>query len=109
MRSLFSKMGRAFYFGVLMLAISMPAGAMAGQTNESGLFNVSLLALGATAKGSGSKFNKDWPPNSTLITGLGRGGTMFGGPLKGGRVDIRMVVPVDIKAIADLAGWQEGA
>ena len=49
-----------------------------------GLFNVSLTQLGATAKGSGSTFNTDWPPNNALVPGLGGGGTVFGGPLKGG-------------------------
>jgi hypothetical protein len=65
--------------------------------DASGLYNVSLLDLGATAKGSGSPFNKDWPPNNTLTR---RGdGTIFGGPLKGGRVDIRLVIPVEIRAV----------
>ncbi|MEK7413276.1 MAG: heparinase II/III family protein [Planctomycetota bacterium] len=64
-----------------------------------GEHNVALLKLGATAKGSGQKFNKDWPPNNALVPGLGRGGTMFGGPLIGGRVDIALLVPVDIIAI----------
>ena len=72
----------------------------AGHAAESGdLYNVALLSLGATAKGSGSPFNRDWPPNNTLVAGDGRGGTIFGGPLKGGRVDIRLIVPVEIKAI----------
>jgi len=63
--------------------------------DASGLYNVSLLELGATAKGSGAPFNKDWPANNAL----GGRGTLFGSPLKGGRVDIRLVVPAEIKAI----------
>jgi len=63
------------------------------------LYNAALLDLGATAKGSGAPFNKDWPPNNTLVAGLGGGGTVFGGPLKGGRVDITLLIPLDIAAI----------
>lgn len=63
------------------------------------LYNVSTLELGATAKGSGAPFNKDWPPNGTLQAKDGRGGTLMGGPMTGGRIDIRLIVPVDIKAI----------
>lgn len=66
---------------------------------DAGLQNVALMSVGATAKGSGAPFNKDWPPNNALVAGYGRGGTMFGGPLKGGRVDIHLIVPVDIKAV----------
>jgi len=80
--------------GALLVALCTVVCAQDGE-----LRNVSLLELGATAKGSGAPFNKDWPPNNTLLPGTGRGGTIFGGPLKGGRVDIRLVVPVDIKAI----------
>jgi hypothetical protein len=66
---------------------------------DAGLQDVSTMDMGATAKGSGAPFNKDWPPNNTLQADYGGSGTMFGGPLKGGRVDIRLIVPVDIKAI----------
>jgi hypothetical protein len=71
----------------------------ADQPDSTGLYNAALLELGATAKGSGAPINKDWPPDETLQTGMGRGGTMIGSPLKGGRVDIRLIIPVDIKAI----------
>jgi hypothetical protein len=78
------------------------AGAEAPDAN--GLYNAALLDLGATAKGSGSPFNKDWPPNNVLESGSNAGsGTMFGGPLKGGRVDIRLVIPVEIQAVEVLA------
>ncbi|MGI5869759.1 MAG: heparinase II/III domain-containing protein [Kiritimatiellia bacterium] len=68
-------------------------------TPPDGLFNAALTALGATAKGSGAPFNKDWPPNNALVAGMGRGGTLFGVPLVGGRVDIALIIPVDIAAI----------
>lgn len=68
--------------------------------DANGLYNVALLDLGATAKGTGSPFNKDWPPNNTLARGNNAGsGTLFGPPLKGGRVDVRLVIPVEIKAV----------
>jgi len=82
---------------ILIAAPAWAAPAAADGPDASGLYNVALLDLGATAKGSGSPFNKDWPPNNTLTR---RGdGTIFGGPLKGGRVDIRLVVPVEIRAV----------
>jgi hypothetical protein len=61
--------------------------------------NVALVGLGATGKGSGAPFNKDWPVNNALVPGQGRGGTMFGAPLTGGRVDITLIVPCDIVAV----------
>ncbi|MBC8096518.1 MAG: hypothetical protein H7Y43_11970, partial [Akkermansiaceae bacterium] len=70
---------------------------------EPKLHNVSTMELGATAKGSGAPINKDWPPNNALKAGTGRGGTMMGSPLKGARMDIRMIVPVDIKALEVIA------
>lgn len=63
------------------------------------LYNVALTQLGATAKGSGAGFNKDWPPNNALASTPNGGGTLFGGPLTGGRVDITLLIPVDIAAI----------
>ena len=70
----------------------------ADQPDSTGLYNAALLKLGATARGSGAYFNKDWPPDNALGGGVG---TIFdkGGTLKGGRVDIRLLIPVDIKAI----------
>jgi hypothetical protein len=79
------------------VACAAPAAEKPAAPDASGLFNVALLDLGATAKGSGAPFNKDWPPNNTL-TARGNG-TIFGGPLKGGRVDIRLVIPVEIRAV----------
>ena len=66
---------------------------------DAGLQNVSTMDMGATAKNSGLGFNKDWPANATLQAGYGGGGTLINNPLKGGRVDIRLIVPVDIKAV----------
>jgi hypothetical protein len=81
---------------VLMLALRLTAGEA---PLPDGVYNVALTELGATAKGSGASFNKDWPPGNALVAGLGRGGTLFGGPLTGGRVDISLIVPVDIVAV----------
>ena len=78
-------------------------GAQAADPRTDGLYNVSLIELGATAKGSGVPINKDWPPNNTLQAGTGRGGTMMGHPLKGGRVDIHLIMPVDIKGLELIA------
>jgi hypothetical protein len=70
----------------------------ADKPDSTGLYNAALLELGATARGSGGPFNKDWPPNDTLGPGTD-GGTLIGEPMTGARVDIRLIVPVDIKAI----------
>ena len=82
---------------ILLLAALNVAAIEPAPADE--LFNVSLTQLGATAKGSGASFNKDWPPNNALAPGLAGGGTVFGGPLKGGRVDITLLIPLDIAAI----------
>ncbi|MGD1000252.1 MAG: heparinase II/III family protein [Candidatus Brocadiia bacterium] len=73
----------------------------ADQPDSTGLYNAALLELGATAKGSGAAFNRDWPPDNMLVRDMYSGGTIFdkSGSLKGGRVDIRLLIPVDIKAI----------
>lgn len=68
-------------------------------TLPEGWYVVSYPELGATAHGSGQKFNKDWPAQGTLVKGSGRGGTLFGAPLIDGRVDIRLIVPCDIVAV----------
>ena len=89
-----------YALAVLVVAI-LAASPAAGQgTNAAGgeaLHNVALTTLGATAKGSGVNFNKDWLPIRALAPGM-RGGTIFN-PFEGARIDIRLVVPVDIKAI----------
>jgi hypothetical protein len=82
-----------------MLAVCLVPLGLAEEAAEPQLINVALTTLGATAKGSGSPFNRDWPAISALLPPGQQGGTIFGGPLKGGRVDIRLVVPVDIKAV----------
>ena len=82
---------------VVMVCAAAPAWA-----DDAKLQNVALTTLGATAKGSGAPFNKDWPAINALRPGT-RGGTLFGTPLTGGRVDIRLVVPVDIAAVELLA------
>lgn len=77
-------------------AALLPAVETASAAREQ---NVSLVELGATAQGNGAPFNKDWPPSNALVPGLGRGGTMFGAPMTGGRVDISLIVPCDIVAV----------
>jgi len=80
--------------------VTLLVSSAVGQPAESEkLHNVALTTLGATAKGSGAPFNKDWPAISALRPPGQRGGTIFGGAMAGGRVDVRLVVPVDIKAI----------
>lgn len=61
------------------------------------LYDAALPELGATAKGSKAKFNKDWPAQSTLTSGK-RNGSIFD-PIEGGVIDIRLVMPVEIKAV----------
>lgn len=81
---------------LMLTALAVAAGESA---RPDGLFNVALTDLGATAKGSGAPFNKDWPPNNTLVAKMGGGGTLIGSPLTGGRVDITLLIPVDIVAL----------
>ena len=66
---------------------------------DAGLQNVALKEMGATAKNSGVSYNKDWPANNTLQPGYVGSGTLMGSPLTGARVDIHLIVPVDIKAV----------
>ena len=104
---------RNIYYRVTIASILLLAALRATAVEPApadGLFNVSLTELGATAKGSGLKFNPDWQPNGTLVPGLGGGGTLFYPPaasgkvgIIGGRVDITLVVPLDIAAIEVVA------
>jgi Heparinase II/III-like protein/Alginate lyase len=83
---------------VMATMVALPAaGQDKGTQSDDGLYNVALTTLGATAKGSGAHFNKDWPAINALKPGRG-GGTIFN-PYKGAKVEIRLVMPVDIKAI----------
>ncbi len=66
---------------------------------DAGLQSVATLSMGATAQESGVHANPAWQANDTLASDMGRGGVMMGTPLTGGRIDIRLIVPVDIKAI----------
>ncbi len=67
---------------------------------EQKLLNVALTELGATATGSGAPFNKDWPANNAMGPEKGKArGTLFGSPMTGGRVDIKLIKAVEIKAI----------
>lgn len=91
-------MRRLHWWIVLALAAVGPALAAPAEA-PAGLHNVALIELGATAKGSGAPFNKDWPAINTMVAEGQRGGTIFGHPLTGGRVDIRLVIPVEIKAV----------
>lgn len=71
--------------------------AQAQEAQEATLYNVAEATLGATAKGSGSNFNKDWLPQKTLGSGRGTG-TIFD-PFPGATIDIRLVIPVEIEAV----------
>ncbi len=67
---------------------------------EDGMYNVAQTSLGASATGSGAPFNKDWPADNAISPeDKSKNGTMFGSPMVGGRVDIHLAVPVDIKGI----------
>lgn len=66
--------------------------------------NVALIDMGATAKGTGPGTDRGWawPAEGALQAKPGRGGMLFGVPpdgIKGGRIDIRLIMPVDIKAV----------
>lgn len=63
---------------------------------DAALQNAARSDLGATAKGTGAPFNRDWPAANAL--GSGRG-TIFGSPMTGATLEVRTVVPVDIQAI----------
>ncbi len=80
-----------------LIALLVLASA-AAHAADADVTNVALTTLGATAKGSGAPFNRDWPAINALQPGT-RGGTIFGAPMTGARVDIRLVVPVDIRAV----------
>lgn len=61
------------------------------------LHDAALPELGATAKGTNSNFNRDWPAGRAL--GVARGsGTIFS-PFEGATIDVRLVIPVEITAV----------
>ncbi len=84
---------------ILAAAAAAMAVAAAPAAGAGELHNVSLRSLGAKAAGSGAPFNKDWPPANALAEGIGGGGTLFGRPMVGARVDITLLIPVDIAAL----------
>jgi len=60
------------------------------------LHDAALASLGATAKGSGAKFNRDWP--AARVLSESKGGTIFD-PFEGATIDIRLIMPVEIHAV----------
>jgi hypothetical protein len=78
-------------FAFLFLAVS--ATSAFSQT----LYDAARPELGATAKGTNSNFNRDWPAGRAL--GVVRGsGTIFS-PFDGATIDVRLVIPVPIAAV----------
>lgn len=65
---------------------------------EAPLHDAALPQLGATAQGSKARFNKDWPASKTLDPTQRMVGAIFG-PFEGATIDIRLVMPLDIKAV----------
>ena len=93
---------RNLVLAALLSAISFFQGAITARAAD--LVNVSLIELGATAKGTGPACDRPWAwsASGALSSAPKGGGMMFGVPpdgIKGGRIDIRLIVPVDIAAI----------
>ena len=61
---------------------AMEQAPAADQPDSTGLYNAALLELGATARGTGGAFNKDWPADDTMVTRTYNGGTMFDKPAR---------------------------
>ncbi|PTX99634.1 hypothetical protein DB346_17540 [Verrucomicrobia bacterium LW23] len=72
---------------------------------EDPLFDAAQSNLGATARGSVAKFNRDWPASRALVPGK-KGGTIFS-PFEGGTIDVRLVMPVEIRAV-EITGLDYG-
>lgn len=95
-------MPRTIHRIALFLFAAIAATVARGEETASkeGLHSVGLTTLGATAKGSGAPWNKDWPAINTLLPGHGRPlGALFGHPMTGAELDIRLVIPLDIKGV----------
>ncbi|HSI87222.1 MAG TPA: alginate lyase family protein [Candidatus Methylacidiphilales bacterium] len=86
-----------FLFG---LAVVQPLAARAEET----LYDAAQGSLGATARGSASAFNRDWPAARAL--NARKGGTIFS-PFEGATIDIRLVMPMEIKAV-EITGLDYG-
>jgi len=95
------KLMRTMTIAAAMLSLSVAANGQNEDDNpKAGLHSVATTNLGATAKGSGAPWNKNWPAINALLPGHGRPfGALFGAPMTGALLEIRTVVPVDIKGI----------
>ena len=63
------------------------------------LFNAAQTSLGATATFVGAPNNKGWPANNAIPQETPRGGPrgcLFGAPMEGGTIVIRLLAPCDI-------------
>jgi len=78
-----------------LAAVLFPLAVTQAQTE---LHDAALPELGATAKGSKAVFNKDWPASRTLDPKQRAVGAIFS-PFEGGTIDIRLVLPLEIKAV----------
>ena len=66
------------------------------------LQNAAQTSLGATGTFSGVPNNKDWPANRAIPQENprdNRGGCLFGAPMEGGTMHIRLLAPCDIERI----------
>lgn len=70
-------------------------GAVSGFSQT--LHDAARPELGATAKGTNSSFNRDWPAGRALGGAKGSG-TIFS-PFEGATIDVRLVIPVEIAAV----------
>jgi len=84
---------------VVLAAIALSAWGQTGPDPKAGLHSVALTTLGATATGRGAPWNKDWPAINALRPTPGGGGALFGAPMTGAELEIRLIVPVDIRGI----------
>lgn len=84
--------------GSVVVAFVTSVLAQTGPDPKAGLHSVGTTTLGATAKGGGAPWNKDWPAINALREGT-NGGALFGAPMTGAELEIRLAVPVDIRGI----------
>lgn len=85
---------------MVISALLLAAAVAAGD-----LHNAAQTSLGATATFAGAPNNRDWPAKNAIPEevkrgrGGPRGGCMFGAPMEGGTISIRLLVPCTIERV----------
>ena len=82
--------------------VALLSGLLVLNLSAAELFNAAQTSFGATATFSGAPNNKAWPANNAIPEETAKGGPrgcLFGAPMEGGTITIRLLTACDIERV----------